>query len=118
MRRNGFNNKSNNNKPMIKLLIPIIITIFLFSIINILTNFFFSGMSGTPSLLAAFLTDFNDWSMDNAAEYLIENYYFLFPLSVLFQSLLYVFFMILGFNKGYKKREKERQELLLKKNIL
>ena len=115
MRRNGYTyNKTYEKKSVKKLLIPIIISIILFTIINIAMNYIFSNtIFGFTFILAEFLTDFDSWSMD-APEILFENYYFLFPLSAAVQSITYSFFMVLGFIHGYKKRGKERKEVVNK----
>ena len=97
-----------------KLLIPIITSIILFAVINIAVKFFFS--KPLAIILSAFFTEYNDWGVGGIEKYLFENHYFLFPLSAILQSILLGVFMILGYNSGYKKREKERQELISKKN--
>jgi hypothetical protein len=49
---------------------------------------------------------------EGSIEHLFENYYFIFPLSAILQAILFAFLMILGYNSGYKKREKERVEFI------
>jgi len=112
MRTNAKKNKNTYEKQFIKkLLIPIITSIFLFGIINIAVNFFFS--KPLAIILTAFLTDYNQWGAGMGIEdYLFENHYFLFPLAAAIQSILYTVFMILGFNKGYKKREADRTKMM------
>ena len=114
MRRNGYaDNKSYEKISVKKLLIPIIISIMLLMIINIATNFLLSNTFGFTFTLAAFLPDFNDWGL-GTSEALFENHYFLFPLSALLQSITYAFFMVWGFMRGYKKREKVRKQMISK----
>jgi len=113
MQKNAHKNKNTYEKQFIKkLLIPIITSILLFAIINIAVNFFFS--KPLAIILTAILTDYNQWGT-GIEDYLFENHYFLFPLSTILQSILFGIFMILGYNSGYKKREKERKELMSKK---
>jgi len=112
MRRNGYTyNKAYEKKSIKELLIPIIISIILFMIINIVTNFFLSNTCGFTFTLAAF-TDFNMWG-SGSLESLFETYYFLLPLSAILQSVTYAFFMFLGFVHGYKKREIDRNKIIL-----
>ena len=111
MRTNAQKNKNNYEKQFIKkIFIPIITSILLFAIINVAVNFFFS--KPLAIILTAVFTDYNDWGLGGIEEYIFENHYFLFPLSNILQSILFGIFMILGYNSGYKKREKERQELI------
>ena len=115
MRTNAKKIKNTYEKQFIKkLIIPIITSILLFAIINIAVSFFFS--KPLSIILTAFFTDYNDWGLGGIEEYLFENHYFLFPLSTILQSILFGVFMILGYNSGYKRREKERQELMSNKN--
>jgi len=69
----------------------------LFTIIDIAMNFLFSNsICGVTFILAEFLIDYNSWGIETAEE-LFENYYFLFPLSAIVQSITYAFFMVLDF---------------------
>jgi hypothetical protein len=112
-RKNAHRNKDNYEKQFIKkLLIPMVISVLLVAIINVALNFFFS--TSLAITLSAFLTDSNYWDI-GIEEYLLENHYFLFPLSTLLQSILFAFFMILGYNSGCKKREKDRAAIMVNK---
>jgi hypothetical protein len=112
MRRNGYaSNRAYEKKSIKELLIPIIISVILLVLINIATNFFFSNAFSFTFTLAAFLPDFNMWG-EGSIEYLLENHYFVFPLSAILQAILFAFLMLWGYNSGYKKREKERAEFI------
>jgi len=108
MHKNGYKrNNTYEKKPINELVIPIIISISLFTVINIVIV----QLQPTSFLLASVLLNFSDY---NDIEELFKNGHFIFPLMTFLYSILYAFFMILGYSKGYKKREKERKALFSK----
>jgi len=110
MHRIGYKgNIAREEKPIKEFLILVIISVVLFTAINALLSFRFS--SSLAVTLSVYLTDHDFWGIGIEA-YLLENHYFLFPLAAALQSILYTIFMILGFNKGYKKRETDRAQMM------
>jgi len=111
MRRVGYKrNTTYEGKPVKELLIPLIISILIFRIVDLAMDFYLSG--GIAVRLINITVDINNLT----SEELRENYYLYFILSAVLQSILFGVFMILGFYKGYIKREKDRHEITANEN--
>lgn len=90
MYRNGYkSNISYEKKSIIKLLIPIIISVPLLQTISVIT-----GLQGFSQ---------SEYS------YLVESARILL---FIFATIMYALFMAFGFCMGYKKREKDRQKMM------
>ena len=92
-------------------LITIIISIFIFTMVDIAMEFPLSNSFN--SIILYVFTDVNEMNLGELLmDHLLENYYPLLILSTFLQSIIQSFFMIFGFYMGYKKREKDRQETM------
>ena len=112
MHRIGYkrNTTYEENPNFVKeLLIPIIISSLIFIIVDISMKFSLSQSTfNISSILLRIFADVRTLTQED----IFEDYYSLLLLSTFLQSILQVFFMILGFYNGYKKRKKDRQEII------
>ena len=113
MRRFGY--KSNNTyerKPKKELFVPMLISLFIFITADmLLMDFWLSG--NIRGILLRIFTNVYEMNLGmHMMEYLFENHYSILVISTFLQSLIQAVVMILGFNKGYKKREADRTKMM------